>query len=374
MSVFRIAVYDKDRQFRCQIGNPKALTATVRHNLVSTASVTLPLSHNRMSELQADGARVKISFRGEHLLSGPIVSEEGESDGLTGSVTFNIEDDFRVLRDITGWPVPTSPVTNQAAAEYRTYTGTAESILKTAVNENGVTRMGIPGLIVAPNLGRGAVVPGGVPFRMHYLSDQLFPAIEQAGIGVTVKQVGANLVLDCYVPRTYTRKLSVKGRTLQSVKWSRSRPNKSRVIIGGQGEGTARNFRSITDSYRESTYGMRAETFRDARDDDSPSVMDARGQETLTAEGPKNGISLSLAGTGIFQYGPGGFRVGDTLPVDIGNDVVISEMLREVALTWVSKDYAKVEPTVGELTNQAAWITAVRIAALLKGQRNQERR
>ena len=373
MSVFRVGVYDKNREFRCQIGNPSALSVTVRHNLVSTLAVTVPLEHIRLPELMADGARLKVSFKGEHLTSGPIISDEGETDGVKGHVTFNIEDDFRVLRDILGWPVPTSPYTDQSAAEYRTYTGTAESILKAAVTENGVNRLAVPGLVVAPNLNRGLVVPGGVPLRMHPLMDQLFPAIELAGLGVTVQQIADDLVLDVYQPQTFPRELSTKGRTLKKTSWTRSRPTASRVVVGGQGEGAARKFRVVTDAARETQYGMKAETFRDARDDNTDAVLDARGQETLDETAAKNGISIELAGTGIFQYGPGGFRVGDRVPVDIGGGQIITETIREATLTWVSKDYARVEPSIGELTNQPSRIIAQRLAALAKGQRNQER-
>jgi hypothetical protein len=75
-------------------------------------------------------------------------------------------------------------------------------------------------------------------------------------------------------------------------------------------------------------------------------------------------------GTGIFQYGPGGFHVGDRVPVDVGNGVIITEVIRECTLKWVSPTYASVEPVAGELTNQPERITAKRIAALAKGQRN----
>lgn len=373
MSIFRVSVFDKDRQFKCQIGNPSALVVTPRHNLPGTLQLTVPLSHQRLPQLMADGARLRVKYKGEHLISGPITGEEGETNGMDGHVTFTVEDDFRILRDILGWPVPGASLTGQNV-EYRTYTGNAETVIKTAVQENGVTRMGIPGLVVATNANRGAVVPGGVPVRMHPLMDKMFPALELAGIGVTVRQVGSDLVLDVYEPRLFPRKLSVKGRTLKTTKWTRTRPTSSRVVVAGQGEGVDRKFRQLIDAAREAQYGMRAEAFRDARDDNTDSVMDARGQETLDENGPKNGLSLDLAGTGIFQYGgPNGFRVGDRVPVDIGNGVVITETIREVKLTWKSKEYALIEPSIGEITNQPARIFAQRLAALSKGQRNQER-
>jgi hypothetical protein len=374
VSAFRISVYDKDRVFQCQIGNPSALTATVRHNLISTLTLTVPLSHERLPELMADGARLRVSFKGELLLSGPITGDDLDTDGKSGKYTVKVEDDLRTLWDIAGFPVPGAAITAQDTAEYRTYTGDAETILKDAVTENGVTRLGIPGLTVAANLNRGATVPGGVPLRMHPLADQMFPALEDAGLGVTVKQQGTSLVLDVYEPVTHPRTLSIGGRTLKQVTMTRTRPKSSRVIIGGQGEGTARDFRYLIDTAREAQYGMVSEAFRDARDDNTPSVMDARGAETLAENGPKNGVSLTLAGSGIFRYGPGGFHVGDRVPVKVHEGIIITEVIRECTLNWVSKDYAKEEPVIGERTNDPERVAAQRIAAIARGQRNQERR
>jgi hypothetical protein len=479
VSAFRISVYNKDRVFQGQIGNPASLSVTVRHNLVSTLTMSVPLAHKELPKLMADGARLRVEFKGEFLLSGPVVSDVMVTDGISGLYTVTVEDDFRVLREILGWQVPTSPPTSQSGAEYRTYTGNAETIVKTVVTENGVTRLGVPGLSVAPNLNRGAVVPGGVPFRMHPLADQLFPAIEEAGLGVTVKQDGTSLVLDVYEPQTFPRTLSVRGRTLQQATMTRTRPTASRVVVGGSGEARARYFRTLTDSARESSYGMRAEAFVDDRQAGSDyltlfksvadalqdlkeanldvreadraldaanvayenadqaydtaeatgnaslissantrrnsaqskvtsrladyneavadrnakqatyntlngqlpaslaayqAVMDDTGAKALVESGPKNGVSLTLAGTGIFQYGPGGFHVGDRVPVEIADGVTVTEVIRECTLKWVSPTYASVEPVAGELTNQPERTTAKRIAAVARAQRDQERR
>jgi len=374
VSAFRISVYDKNRAYVCPIGNPSSLTATIRHNDVSTLTLSLPLGHKRVGALMADGARLKVSFKGEHLISGPITGDALESNGAKGIYTVSVEDDFRVLKEIAGFPVPGSAIGSQSGAEYRTYTGNAETIIKTAVTENGVTRLAVPGLTVATNLNRGSVIAGGVPLRMHPLFDRLFPAVTDAGLGVTVRQVGANLVLDVYEPQTHPRTLSVMGGTLKQVTMTRTRPIASRVIIGGQGEGTARTFRYLTDTVRETQYGMRAETFRDTRDDNTPTVMDARGAETLTEKGPQNGLAITLAGSGIFRYGPGGFHVGDLVPIKVTDTITIPEVIRETTLEWKSKDYALASPVLGELTNLPERKTANLFRALSKGQRDQERR
>lgn len=380
--VFRISVYDKDRAYKCPIGNPSSLEVTVRHNLVSTLRMTVSLDHERVPELMADGARLKVLFKGEHLISGPITADEVDTDGVKGTYSITVEDDLRMLREILGWPVPDAAIGSQSAREYYTYLGNAEYCLKTAVTHNGVTRLAVPGLTVAPNLNRGATIPGGVPVRMHPLMDQFFPAVEDAGLGVTVRQDGTSLVLDVYEPTTHPRTLSVKGRTLKHVNMTRSRPTASRAIVGGPGDGTARTFTQTVDAARETQYGMRAETFQDARDaKDDPEagttaagIMAARAQETITEHGPKNGVSITLAGAGIFQYGPGGFHVGDRIPVRVTDGIVITEVIREVTLRWVTKGYATTDPSIGELTNEPELATRKRLAALARAQRNQETR
>jgi len=54
--------------------------------------------------------------------------------------------------------------------------------------------------------------------------------------------------------------------------------------------------------------------------------------------------------------------------------IVITQVVRECTLKWVSAGYASTEPAIGELTNQPERITAQRIAALARRQRNQESR
>lgn len=383
MSAFRVSVYDKDRVFQGQIGSPTSLEVTPRHGgLIGAGRMTVPLGHKELPKLMADGARLRIHFQGELLLSGPIVSDDLETDGKTGTYTVKVEDDKRILWDIAGFPVPAASVHDQGTSEYCVYTGNAETIIKTAVIQNGVQRMGIPGLMVAPNLNRGANVPGGVPLRMHPLADQMFPALEDAGIGVTVQQHGTDLVLDVYEPATHPRTLSAQGRTLKQVKMTRTRPKASRVIIGGPGEGVERAFRYLRDDAREAQYGIAAEVFRDARDAKSDpdtgetiaGTMDIRGNETLVENGAKNGVAITLAGSGIFKYGPGGFRVGDRIPVKVTDEITVVEVIRECTLKWVSKDYASVEPAIGELTDRPERIAAQRLAAVARAQRDQERR
>lgn len=481
--LFRISVYDKNRVYQFPIGNPTSLEVTVRFNDVGTLSMVVPLAHERVPALMADGTRLRVLYRGEHLISGPVTADEVDTDGKSGTYRITVEDDFRVLKDILGWQVPGNPISNQTTAEYRKYTGNAEGIVKVAVTENGVTRLGISGLTVAPNLARGTSVPGGLSYRMHPLADLMFPAVETAGLGVTVRQdettPNANLVLDVFTPTTFDKPLSIRGGTLKQVTMTRTRPTASRIVVGGTGEAKERDFRTVTDTSRETLYGMKAERFADDRQSGSDyksalkdtsdakfeldfetdnktktgkeltaaqnakanadlilqlaqdggnatrissaqSVVNARaadvtaattanntaiasyntalsaynarkavsdaalaayqagmddtGTKALTDSGPTNGVSITLAGSGIFQYGPGGFHVGDKVPIKVTDEITITEVIRECTLKWVSPEHASVDPAVGELTNRPERKTANLFKSLARGLRNQETR
>lgn len=380
VTIFKITIYDKGRVFIGQIGAPLSLRVTPREfPLIGTATMVLQDTHPKAGIFRAEGERIVFTFKGEHLLSGPV--DEVELDSEAGTLTVTVIDDAYILHRIAGWQVPTAAVTDQGSADYKTYTGNAETVIKNAVQENGVNRLAIPGLVVAPNLNRGNAVPGGVAVRMHPLPDRFFPALALAGVGCTVRQVGGDLIFDVYEPRVYPRTLSVEGRTLKKVVWNKRRPTASRVVIGGPGEAQLRRFRQITDTARESIHGFVGEVFRDARDaldDGDPenvanthATMDARGWETLAETGVVNGLSITLAESTVFTYGEKGVRVGDLVPVRHAGSV-ITDTLKEAVIDWHSPQYASVEPMIGDNQDPAAK-TAATQAALKASQRKEER-
>lgn len=376
----RILVCNKDRQFVGQVGAPLSLVVTPRvFPLIGTAVMTVPLSSTQVANLRAPGARVLFEDNGEHLLGGPVDYVEIDSD--SESLTVTVLDDSELLFDILGWPVPTSPITAQGGAEYRSYTGRAETVVKNVVRENGVNRLQIPGLTVAADRARGEVIAGGTTYRMHPIPDRIYPGVEIAGIGLQVRQVGTNLVFDVYVPRVYPTVLSKESRTLKKASHSRKRPTASRVVVAGPGEGKARRFRYVTDTAREATWGFLGETFRDARDVQQEegvttwtavdATLDARGREALQDARAVDGLSVTLAESSIFTYGSEGILVGDIVPVDILG-TRITDTVKEARLEWVTPNYTRATPIIGEQTD-AETRRAKTLAALKESQRKEER-
>ena len=322
------------------VGRPGDVKPTIRHNVMSTATFKIDTDHLRVPDLKRPGARVMIYRHGEFQMSGPVRQVNGVF-ALDGEVTFAVQDDFRIFHNWTAWPKPGAALTGQDV-EYRTITGPAETVVKTVMAENAA-RLGFP-LTVAPDQGRGA--RGTYTFRFHPMYDRLFPAVDVAGIGVTVRQDSRGLLLDCYEPRDYGHRLSPESGTVIGGSYTLNGPTATRVVVGGQGEGVARTFKGYTDPAREAEWTDIIEVFRDARDSSVGDVYAERANETLAEGAPMAGLSLELSETKHFRYGGDGLRIGDRVTAVIDGQE-FTDTLREVVLTW-DKDGDQATPIVGE--------------------------
>jgi hypothetical protein len=170
--------------------------------------------------------------------------------------------------------------------------------------------------------------------------------VDQAGIGVTVKHSGNGLLLDVYEPRNYPHLLSPESGKVIGGSYSLAGPTATRVVVGGQGEGVERDFRTFPDPARENDWNDVIEVMRDARDSGSGDVYGARAAETLSEGAPMAGLSLELSETKHFRYGGDGLRVGDLVTALI-NGQPYADSLREVRLSW-DKDGDIATPVIGE--------------------------
>lgn len=338
-SPFELTIYDKAFQRTGWVGDAKSLHMTVRHNGQSSGAVRIAADSEAVECLSEQGARYVLAWRGEFLSSGAVRLASAEGSAAQRELTFQLSDDYRILTNTLGWQSPGSaigstPVTQPA--EYDVRTGSAEAVLKGFVTANAVTRLGRP-LTVATNLNRGSAIT--VQSRMDKLTDVLLPLIDQAGIGVTVRQVGAGLVLDCYTPETFPIDLSEAGGTLEDVAWDLVPPDVTRVVVQGPGDGVAREHVVRINAAAEALYGDVIEQATDARDvkaDDvnKAALMQARGDEVLAAGAARSGFKLTLSDTETFRYGGDGVRVGDRIRAEISPGVVVEEILREATLTF----------------------------------------
>lgn len=368
---FTITLYDKDYVRQGWLGDPESLVVSPVFNGIGDATITVGAANAKLPLLMERGARVVIEYQDdEYLIGGKIRAKSGRGPALDGTLTFTVVDDWRLFHRVLGWPKPSALVTAQNV-EYHTLRGPAETVLKTAVTAN-LSRLGEP-VTVAPDLGRGANITAS--FRFHPLADILFPAVETAGLGVTVRQVGAGLVVDCFEPELHPRLLTEAGGTVVEWNWTQQETEATDVIVGGQGEGVARTFALYKDAARAAAIGERIEVFRDARDSGEGDVYAERATETFAETAQKSGLSVRLAETSVFRYGgPGGVHVGDQVQLEVGAGLTITDTLRAVSVGWTRENGLEVTPAVGEITDNPDQQFAQAIAAAAAGVRDLRRK
>lgn len=331
--MFQFAIFGKDYQWRAPLGNVTGLKATIRHNAISEATLTIPANHERAGLLIEPGARLRIRYRGEHLISGPVRLIGGSGPGVSGVLVFSVQSDFRILSNFLGWPAPSLPIGQQGdEGAYWQIRGEAETVVKEAVALNITQRSQYP-LTIAPNQFRGNWVD--VSIRMHPLFDRLFPAVDAAGIGVSVEMIPGGLLLDCYVPRVRVTKLTEQSRVIRKWEFSRAAPEATRGVIGAQGEGELREFIAFQSAAREAEWGDVIEVFKDSRDTSDSATHATRAQEALDETAPFATLTVDLAESNSFRiFGPKGVKPGDVVTAVVGPGIEVTNVVREVDLDW----------------------------------------
>src|SRR5690625_6740247 len=93
---------------------------------------------------------------------------------------------------------------------------------------------------------------------MHPVADRILPAVDLAGIGLDAYQDGAGIGVDVYQPSNLSHGpvLTEESGVVQSGTWELTPPTVTRVIVGGPGEGTAREWELVTDTAAEGRGGV----------------------------------------------------------------------------------------------------------------------
>lgn len=328
----KITLYNKSFGRVGEIGDPESLTCTPRHMLTGTAQIILPADHMKAGLLAADDTRVVIEYPDETMLSGVVDEVAAQGPNVDGKITYTVASDFRLLYRILAWPNPTAPITNQGGdgAFYKA-TGPAETVIKNLIRAN-CQRLGLP-VTVAPDQGRGATIT--IEARFQPPADVMLSAVETAGLGITVVQSGAGFRVDVYQPRVWGQTLTEASDAVTDWSWRKKRATATRAVVGGKGVLEQRVFHPVVDTALEAATGDVAEIFVDGGDTTDTAALIAAGQQALAEHAPKAGLNVTLTQTETFKYGgPDGYRVGDLIPFEVGPAITVTDVLREVTLTW----------------------------------------
>lgn len=198
---------------------------------------------------------------------------------------------------------------------------TAEAALKHYVsNHAGPTATAarqVPGLTMAPNLGRGPTVTYEARFQSvaEVLSD--LGVTSEIGWEVTFDLATGGFVFDVIegTDRTGEVFLDPEFETAAGMEWLTSDlGRKNWGLIAGQGEGASRDADTTWVGASEPAGFDRRETFIDANDLPAGSALDARGQAKLLETLTEDAYEVTVHPGGAFQYGDD-FDLGDVVSV-----------------------------------------------------------
>lgn len=351
-----VTVYDKAYAHRGPIRGLLSASASFRWNAASTAKLSVISSDRRIPDLRTPGCRAVVQYWADRDAATPTLSMSGTVAEETGSprsgqktaVVFTIQDDWvDILQSTLGWVAPIQPISNQGAeTAYYKSSGPAETVAKAIIGANA-SRAGKP-LTVPASMGRGSNIT--VQIRMHPLVDRLFPAVDDAGIGLQVLQQGAGRTLLVTARTSYPEVLTDATGEVVEGAYTLTAPTVTRLICGASGKQEARVFVQQVDAAREAAWGLRLEEFLDVRNIKYPSgsfaaEVAAKAAERLAEGGPKSGCSAKLQESRRLVIGDR-IGLGSEVEIQLGDGPVVTDIVREIQVSTTDAGIS-VNPLVG---------------------------
>jgi hypothetical protein len=333
---------------------PQTSLITLRWNAANTAYLTVPESHAIVPTLVADeGARCVVwmvtidgdTLTKRKLVEGRVGTIAGE-DAPFGTVTIPVVDDWQDFATLLGWQVPGSAIGSQSTAEYARYSGPSETRVKAAIAANA-TRLGRP-WDVAPSLGRGT--SGPLELRMHSLADHVIAPLIEDRLQLTLERddVTGRWVVDVTEGETFPRPITPQSGVLSRWSWVKQPPTATRAVVGGRGDGTAREFALVVDTALEAELGVALEIFVDARNAEAGAPLAPYGWAELAKHRGKAGLTATLRETSWFRFAEA-YELGDVVSVQIGA-LEVEDVISQIEISHDVKGGFSVVPKIGLAT------------------------
>lgn len=351
-SPFRIQIYNTSFAKQGEVNSYQSVEFTLRLNAVGSWTIKLNPSDQAVQELVQKRRRITVDYKGVRILSGPVELRRQlrDENGLR-VYEFGGPDDLIWLTDRLAYPNPGGTIPGDNVVFTQTVTddirrGNGETVIKGYVTANAVTRLAVPGLTVATNLNRGSTTTGSA--RMISLLDTVAPVANGSGLGISLKQVGTTgMVFDVFAPQTQPVRLSENLKNLKAWEYVEEAPGATRVVVGGQGDGTAKKFLKRTLSTSETDWEIR-EQFYDATDVDTDADLPIRGAEYLGQNAPQAGFSVTPEDSDSMSFAVN-YNLGDVVTVEVTDGVFESDTVKQVVLAHAVGGIVTVQPAIGNL-------------------------
>jgi hypothetical protein len=370
----RVELFDKAFARQGPVDGVRHVTVTKKHMIPGLTRFAVRSDHPRIEPLLAAGARCIVwNEEGEVEMSGRVARFRGDGPEQRAITEFDVTDDLIVLQRVLGWVIPTAAISAQGTAGTNwTMEAPAETVLKAALQQNAVDRLGLP-IQIPTDEGRGATVKARLRFQT--LHDRLIlvedgAGIIDSGIGIALRQRTdgvAGLRLDVWEPTTHPQTLNERSGVLESWSYAHQWATATRGVGGGQGEGTLRSFRAKVDTALETEMGWKDEFFRDARDTNVEAEIYERIDETLAENAAKTGLAVTLSDAPAFRQ----YQVGDTVSLAVGG-VTVTDRLNETTLSLTASGGFQRRPRIGDRNDDPDTALARVVQRMARALRNQK--
>jgi Siphovirus ReqiPepy6 Gp37-like protein len=331
------------------------LSVVLRFRDVSSWSLEAPRTDS-MASLCQPGAAIVVERDGKVLISGPLTQPERQWGGDNGDdllIASGVSDDV-VLWDRVVYPIaPRDAVKAFSDDDYDVATGRAEAIMKHYVIANctaaafGGPDRAVPGLTIAPDLGRGLTVTGRGRFQTvgEMLQDM---GVAGGGLGFRVE----DLSFDVYEPsdRSDDAVFSTEMGNLIDFDYKTAIPQATHVVCAGGGQGVDRTFAFGADAAASTRWNRRIEVFQDARDTQDPNELAQRVTQTLTDKAEHPAFTLTPLDTPDLTFGEDYF-LGDL--VSVPDELDVAGTVNQVELT-LDENGETIKPSVSSPTTATA--------------------
>ena len=345
MSVLTAKLYDPDFVHR----GPLPLeggSVVIRNNDVSTFLIDIDPSSDQWARMVSQYGDMKAwhvqlfdSLDGDvPLMSGIITSDRDEkSEYPAAQWTGRCHLDY--LDGMITLPSPSRAADNQVDGSHYTAKGPAAEVIfglvRTHVAQGARAEFRTP-LRVSSTW---ADEPGGVvsvKTRFKPLLEEVQQAAKTGGITFSTRMNSDGAIrFQQSVPEDRSRyiRLSEDNDALGQWSMERSRPEVTKVLVAGQGEGDARTLKLVEGNPND--WGTNRIVFQDRRDTDELDDLIEAGEETLADGAETASISVDLVDTPAMRFGVD-FHIGDLVTVQLANGATIVDGVQEVELSYSS--------------------------------------
>lgn len=344
-----------------------SLTVVERHNVTgaSAGAWSLTARNEGLGALLTAGNGA-ILFRGDdEIMSGPITSiQRGAKESTISGIADTDDLDDRIL-----FPTPGSPITAQSVA-YDNRSGPASTVILGYVSANlgpaatADRRNPYLRLPSDPVIGSTVSLTG----RLDGLRDVVSDLAESGGLHFEILHMEdtdgpfLQLSLRAVRDRSADIRFGTAGKFTGGVvgsDWSYTltRPDVTRPIVAGGGQGNLRKFVTQVDTAAETAWGVKREQLVDQRQTSDATELAQAAKDALSDGAQPVSVSFTITDSPDIRYRRD-WRVGDRVAVSV-DGLDLTNVVREVTTTVTTSEGGKTETisAVVGTRDSSAWVT-----------------